>query len=35
VESDGFAGLLRQKCPVEFIRLVEREVNALTMNVNR
>jgi hypothetical protein len=26
---------LAQKCPVEFIRLVERGVNAPTMNVNR
>jgi hypothetical protein len=34
VESLGFAGLLR-KCPVEFIHLVERGVNALTMNANR
>lgn len=30
----GFKGLL-QKCPVEFIRLVQRGVNAPTMNVNR
>ncbi len=34
VESLGFAGLFR-KCPVEFIRLVERGVNAPTMNVSR
>lgn len=33
VESLGFVSLLR-KCLVEFIRLMERGVNAPTMNVN-